>query len=163
MAKSIDLTLVRYMYLEDRTLGYLYMDGRYFCDTLEPARRKYEEGEKKVTGKSAIPAGTYEIERKYSVSFRREKYYLKKVPMFEGIMFHEGNDPKDTKGCILLGDRILSGKGTLSTCVYNSKHAVHAFEEALRDCSAHVTIVDLLSCIDKIETLQTTNIMHKTI
>lgn len=161
MAKSIDLTLVRYMYFEDRTLGYLYMDGRYFCDTLEPARRKYEEGEKKVYGKSAIPAGTYEIELKYSVSFRREKYYLKKVPMFDGIMFHEGNDPKDTKGCILLGDRIVLGNGTYSNCVYNSKHAVHAFEEALRDCSAHVTIVDFLSRIDQYETLKIDNVINK--
>ena len=142
MAKSIDLTLVRYLFLEDRTLGYLYMDGRYFCDTLEPAVRKYDEGEKKVYGKSAIPAGTYEIERKYSASFRREKYYLKKVPMFEGIMFHEGNDPGDTKGCILLGDRLTPFNGP-TTCLYNSRHAVHAFEEALRDCTSHVTIVNM--------------------
>jgi hypothetical protein len=136
MEKSIDLTLVRYLFLEDRTLGFLYMDGRFFCDTLEPAIRKYEEGEKKVYGKSAIPAGTYELERKYSVSFRRERYYLKKVPKFEGIMFHEGNMPQDTKGCILLGDRVR--------CVlYNSRDTVRAFEEALRDCSSHVTIVNL--------------------
>jgi hypothetical protein len=47
MAKSIDLTLVRYQFMDDRTLGRLFMDGRYFCDTLEPAIRKYEEGEKK--------------------------------------------------------------------------------------------------------------------
>lgn len=144
MAKSIDLTLVRYQFMDDRTLGRLYMDGRYFCDTLEPAIRKYEEGEKKVYGKSAIPAGTYEIERKYSASFRREKYYLKKVPMFEGIMFHEGNDPSDTKGCILLGDRISNFKG-YSTSLYNSRHAVHAFEEALRDCTSHVTIVNMIN------------------
>lgn len=142
MAKSIDLTLVRYLFLEDRTLGFLYMDGRYFCDTLEPAIRKYEEGEKKVYGKSAIPAGTYEVESKYSVTFRKEKYYLKKVPMFEGIMFHEGNEPGDTKGCILLGDRISSIKGR-SACIYNSRHTVHAFEEALRDCTSHVTIVNM--------------------
>ena len=142
MVKSIDLTLVRYMFLEDRTLGFLYMDGRYFCDTLEPAIRKYEEGEKKVYGKSAIPAGTYEIERKYSPSFRREKFYLKKVPMFEGIMFHEGNGPSDTKGCILLGDR-LNIIGEPSKNLYDSKHCVHAFEEALRDCTSHVTIVNV--------------------
>lgn len=142
MAKSIDLTLVRYLFLEDRTLGFLYMDGRYFCDTLEPAIRKYEEGEKKVYGKSAIPAGTYEVESKYSVSFRREKYYLKKVPMFEGIMFHEGNTPSDTKGCIILGDRFPK-YDKHATSLINSKHCVHAFEEALRDCTSHVTIVNM--------------------
>ena len=49
------------------TIGKLYIDGKYFCDTLEDTVRdtnksgKFDNGEKKVKGKTAIPYGTYEI------------------------------------------------------------------------------------------------------
>ena len=49
------------------TIGKLYIDGEYFCDTLEDTVRdlnkngKFDNGEKKVYGETAIPYRKYEI------------------------------------------------------------------------------------------------------
>lgn len=42
----------------DYTIGKLYMDGHYLCDTLEDTVRPAGI---KIAGKTAIPAGTYVI------------------------------------------------------------------------------------------------------
>ena len=41
------------------TIGRLFVDGKYFCDTLEDRCRDLDK-EKKVMNETAIPEGTYE-------------------------------------------------------------------------------------------------------
>lgn len=80
----------------------LRVNGRYFCDTLEPHRIDWDK-ETKVFGKTAIPEGTYEIVMSWSSHFHRFMPFLREVPQFSGIMIHQGNKASHTQGCILVG------------------------------------------------------------
>jgi len=135
------------------TIGKLYIDGVYFCNTLEDKDRGLKQTQplsfiksKKVYGETAIPTGTYKITMdvispKYSaVSW----YYnlckgrmprLLNVPGFEGILIHPGNSALDTYGCILVGKntqvgRITDSKNTFSK-LYKSMKIAHDKGEAI--------------------------------
>lgn len=97
------------------TIGSFYIDGEYFCDTLEDVVRDLRSAEDKVYGKTAIPAGTYKISVEYSPRFKRKLPFLHDVPYFTGILIHRGNTAKDTHGCILLGENKVKGKVINST------------------------------------------------
>ena len=104
------LTLKRIALRSTYTIGRLYIDGNYFCDTLEDTVRdlnkngKFDNGEKKVYAKTAIPYGTYEIKWTYSPRFKKYTPQLMNVPSFEGIRIHVGNTSSDTEGCLILGE-----------------------------------------------------------
>ena len=69
----INLILNRIYKGDSYTIGKLYIDNEYFCDTLEdtvrqlPEKCKYEKAkqqckcEEKVHGETAIPAGCYKV------------------------------------------------------------------------------------------------------
>lgn len=98
------------------TIGALYIDGKYFCDTLEDRvvdvnkNGVFDGEEKKVSGKSAIPYGEYEVVVNRSPKFKRELPRLLNVPHFEGILIHRGNSATDTSGCILVGENSIKGR-----------------------------------------------------
>lgn len=96
------------------TVGRLYMDGVFLCDTLEDRVRDLSR-EKKIAGKTAIPAGCYEVIVNISPKFKRKLPRLLNVPGFEGILIHRGNTPEDTAGCILVGENKAVGKVLNST------------------------------------------------
>ena len=97
------LLLVRKKFLEDRTLGELYVEGiGWYCDTLEPHSIDWKT-EKKVKGKTAIPKGTYKVKIAWSNKHGRMVPWLQNVPHFDGIQIHTGNVPKHSAGCILVG------------------------------------------------------------
>lgn len=98
----------------DYTVGRLYVDGVFLCDTLEDRVRDLSR-EKKVPGKTAIPAGKYEVIVNISPKFKRKLPRLLNVPGFEGILIHRGNTPEDTAGCILVGENKAKGKVLNST------------------------------------------------
>lgn len=100
--KIMNITLKRIAKQANYTIGQLYVDGEYLCDTLEPKYRDPKK-EKKVPGRTAIPAGTYRILITKSYRFRRWLPLLMDVPQFQGIRIHAGNYPQDTQGCILVG------------------------------------------------------------
>ncbi len=56
MIKVNELMLIRYVYSDNSTIGKLYINGEYFCDTLEDKTRDI-----KVYGETAIPEGTYKV------------------------------------------------------------------------------------------------------
>lgn len=81
------------------TIGKLYIDGDYFCDTLEDTVRAGA----KIAGKTAIPAGTYKVRKTMSPRFKTVLPEILNVPNFTGVRIHSGNTAKDTDGCLLLG------------------------------------------------------------
>jgi hypothetical protein len=110
----IKLKLERFFFGEKYTIGRLFVNGTYFCDTLEDRVRDLTN-EKKVYGETAIPAGTYEVRVTWSPAFKRNLPLLLGVPHFEGLRIHRGNYAKDTLGCILVGENKVKGMVINST------------------------------------------------
>lgn len=96
------LKLNRVQFTEKSTIGELWVDDDEdrFCFTLED---KVRAPGVKVAGKTAIPAGQYEIIINWSQRFKRPMPLLLDVPNFEGVRIHAGNSEVDTEGCILVG------------------------------------------------------------
>lgn len=122
------------------TIGRLYVDGEYFCDTLEDADRGLtsdmsdaEVQAKKVKGKTAIPTGTYNVTISIvSPRFRKSPQYsfcggrlprLGGVPGYTGILIHCGNTANDTDGCILVGENKQVGKVLNSLATFKRLYA----------------------------------------
>ena len=81
------------------TIGKLYIDGHYLCDTLEDTVRNGV----KIAGKTAIPAGKYKVKKTMSPRFKKILPEILNVPGFSGVRIHSGNTAADTDGCLLLG------------------------------------------------------------
>ena len=96
------------------TIGKLFVNDEYICDTLEDVVRSENA---KVYGETAIPYGVYGIVLTMSPRFKKILPLLLNVPHFEGVRIHTGNTEKDTEGCILVGYNKVKGK------VINSKIA----------------------------------------
>lgn len=94
------LTLYRKTLTSKSTIGELYVNGAFFCFTLEDTVRP--EGVK-VYAETAIPAGAYSIALTYSNRFKVIMPLVVNVPMFEGVRIHPGNSAINTAGCILVG------------------------------------------------------------
>lgn len=109
------------------TIGKMYIDGNYFCDTLEDVDRGINQKDSldtikkiKVAGATAIPTGAYKVIVNMSPKFQRNLPRLIDVPGFEGILIHRGNTDKDTAGCILVGENKVVGK-VINSTVYEKK------------------------------------------
>lgn len=117
------LTLKRKALRDNYTIGDLYINGVFFCNTLEDKVRDLSQ-EAKVYAETAIPYGTYKIIMNQSPKFSpryggRNVPRLLDVPHFEGILIHTGNTAKDTSGCILVGENTVVGKVLNSTVTFN--------------------------------------------
>ena len=115
------------MCIRDR--GRLFVDGKFFCNTLEDTVRDLSN-EKKVYGKTAIPYGEYKVVYNWSPKFGRNLPRLLNVPAFEGILIHPGNTADDSAGCILVGRNTEVGRLTESR--YTSDKLNVLIEDAQR-------------------------------
>jgi hypothetical protein len=104
------------------TIGSLFINGEYLCDTIEDKVRDHNQdgdlddpGEKKVFGETAIPYGRYKVDLTMSPKFKRLLPIILNVPHFEGIRIHRGNTAKDSHGCPLVGENKAKGKVLNST------------------------------------------------
>ncbi|MDR1455868.1 MAG: DUF5675 family protein [Tannerella sp.] len=121
-SSDMELKLHRRFSGKDYTVGALYVNGAYFCDTLEDADRGLmqtmpaeEIRRKKVTHETAIPTGVYRVTVTRSPAKRRMLPRLLDVPGFSGILIHRGNTKNDSSGCILVGENRMKGKVINST------------------------------------------------
>lgn len=115
--KIMELKLERKYFKENYTIGKLFINDEYFCDTIEDKVRG--ENEPKVWGKTAIPTGRYQIIMNKSPKFGRKLPRLLNVKGFEGVLIHRGNTEEDTAGCIIVGENKVKGKVINSTIYEN--------------------------------------------
>lgn len=92
---------------KDYTIGDMYLDGVWFCNTLEDTVRPTGQ---KIYGKTAIPAGKYKVIMTMSNRFKKLLPLICDVPGFAGVRIHSGNTKADTEGCILVGENKVKGK-----------------------------------------------------
>lgn len=123
---DLELEVIREYLKDTYTVGILYdtnglyYPARYICNTLEDKVRDLndynhdgdfnDEGEGKIYGQTAIPAGKYEIK---IVWWEKHKDYfpmLQDVPGFTGILIHGGATANDSLGCILVGENKAIGR-----------------------------------------------------
>lgn len=106
----IQIKVVRDTFTENCTLGKMYINGEYFCETLEDVDRglhqslPLEDNKRlKIKGETCIPYGKYKGIVNVSPAKKRALPRLLNVPAFDGILVHKGNTNKDSLGCILVG------------------------------------------------------------
>ena len=120
---------------EDYTIGHIYIDGEYICDSIEDKDRGLNDqmseaqiSKVKVASKTAIPTGTYKLTLDVvSPRFIKKPYYYSfckgKLPRLLGvkgyneILIHKGNTQADSSGCIIVGYNKIKGQ------VVNSQQA----------------------------------------
>lgn len=118
------------------TIGKLYVNGVYECDTLEDTDRGLHETQslleiqsKKVYGETAIPTGVYKLnmntvspkfkDRSWAIPYKGILPRLENVKGFEGVLIHVGNKPQETLGCVLVGENKVKGQVINSTASFN--------------------------------------------
>lgn len=130
---DLEFRLKRIALRDSYTIGHLYVyengDWKFLCDTLEDKVRdlnkngRFDNGEYKVYGETAIPYGRYEIDMNtVSPKFSKYDFYkkvcngylprLKNVNHFDGILLHcaEGyNGARLLQGCIGIGENKIVG------------------------------------------------------
>ena len=139
------------------TIGRLYIDGLFYCNTLEDADRGLKQTDdlsfiksRKVAGETAVPRGTYAVAMNVtSPKYAGVAWYwnfcqgkmprLLAVPGFDGILIHPGgsNGPLDTRGCILVGRNTKVGKLTDSKACFQQ---VYKLMKSAYDKGEEITI-----------------------
>ena len=110
------------------TIGNLYVNGEWFCNTCEDKDRGLssdmpleEIKAKKVYSETAIPTGKYIVRMDivspkyngyewYRKNFGGRMPRLEAVKGFSGILIHPGNTALDSSGCVLVGVNREKGK-----------------------------------------------------
>lgn len=147
------ITLTRIAKKPTYTIGKLYVDGKYFCDTIEDKDRGltqdtplYKIKSTKIMHKTAIPSGTYKVTLNViSPKYSKKEFYIKyanagrvprliDVPGFEGVLIHCGNTADDSSGCILVGKNKVVGK------VIESKETFIQLYQLLKLAKDEITI-----------------------
>lgn len=114
------LTLQRYLFAEDYTMGLLFIDGVYFCDTIEDKYRGQDLKKTKVMNETCIPYGVYDVKITYSPKYKKNMPQISDVPYFTGVRIHSGNTAKDSFGCVIVGVKCENGKVAESRKTYNA-------------------------------------------
>ncbi|WP_338813650.1 DUF5675 family protein [Bernardetia sp. Wsw4-3y2] len=126
------IRLFRFQQTKNTTLSTLSVGGRTWF-VLEDALRK-----NKIKGKTAIPAGRYEIKlreegrihlnylKKFGKNWHKGTLHIQDIPNYLWVLIHIGNDKEDTEGCPLTGKTWGRDKnGDFE--VYNSTDAYKEF------------------------------------
>lgn len=109
---ALQLTLIRLRNSSklDSIQGELYVNGLFFCHTIERLS-------------TSIPRGRYPLVVSYSPRFKCLLPLVSSVNGRSGIRIHSGNTSKDSQGCILVGKldsdfTIINSRVTLQLLLY---------------------------------------------
>lgn len=108
--------------------GQLFVDGKFFCQTLEDKDRELEDGGEKVYGDTCIPRGRYPVKLTFSNRWGKFMPEILEVPGFTGVRFHGGNTEHDTRGCPLLG--AVRTKTGIANCAGVNQRLIDLLESA---------------------------------
>lgn len=139
------LTLKRIFKGPKYTIGHLFINGVYECDTLEPPYMGTKQTDSiefiKSTkkGNTAIPSGVYNInmdiispkfkDRSWAKPFGGKLPTIEDVPAFDRVLIHVGNiasqfGKSDTQACILVGENKIKGQVVNSTATFQELYSV---------------------------------------
>ncbi len=123
------LLLKRIALRDTYTIGRLYVNGVYVCDTVEDKVRDVNKNGKfdapkevKIPSLTAIPYGTFKVGWAKSPKFSNyakypytKKYngvmpWVRDVPSFQGILIHCGTSEKSSAGCLIVGYNKVVGR-----------------------------------------------------
>lgn len=140
-----ELLLVRDKYSEQTTLGKLYIEGKYFGETLEDTVRATGV---KVIHHTAIPSGRYQLLVTHSSRFKRDMVLISNQKdlalmnngiRFTGIRMHGGNTHVNTSGCPLVAKNRINDttiQGTLE------KPLTAKVKELLKQGEVFITVIN---------------------
>lgn len=130
------LMLKRKFFGSAYTIGDFFIDGVFFCNTIEDVVRRLPATcpntpkgrnctcKEKVYAETAIPAGTYKVTMEFSPRFKRCLPLLHDVPHFIGILIHSGNTQRDSAGCLIVGFNTVKGMVTNSRATSDKLNAI---------------------------------------
>ena len=122
-----NLLIIRDTFTDKSTIGKLYLNGDFYGHTLE---LPWQDNERRV---SCIPKGVYDVVKRNgedSAKYKYEHLLVEDVPNRDFILFHIGNYPKDTLGCILIGNtRALNSVGSSKKAFYNLMYDLGSYNK----------------------------------
>jgi len=110
----------RYLFCDEFTLSRVFVDGKPFAGCpyiLEDAVREIAGQpveQWKVRCETAIPVGTYQVEKTWSGRWSKMMWEILDIPGFSGVRPHAGNTSHDTEGCPITGKERDEKNGEVS-------------------------------------------------
>lgn len=133
---KLEIKIIRDTFTDTTTIGKMYLNGEFFCYTLEDTARDYGI---KIKGKTCIPRGLYKVILTMSNRFKRimpmiytedNKYELKsKGISFKGIRIHGGNTHLNTDGCVLVAYNKISDEKIYGTAEHDLTEILKKYDE----------------------------------
>lgn len=139
----LHLLLTRSFRKPTYTIGRIYANGQFICNSMEDVDRHIFQGQPlsdllkiKIKGETAIPTGTYRLRVTESPKFKRELIEVVDVPGFTGIRIHALNTAEQSEGCIGPGLNTEKGRVTESR-----KYEKILTDMVKKETEAYITII----------------------
>jgi hypothetical protein len=143
----MELILKRTVKKETFTLGVLSLNDVFQCYVLEDTDRDLTNSmalsdivSVKIPGRTAIPAGRYEIVMSFSNRFQKYLPLMLDVPGFAGVRIHAGNTTAHTEGCLLPGNKKDEVNGRVFESRVATQHLIRLISSAVKKEKVFINI-----------------------
>jgi hypothetical protein len=126
--KKLEIQVFRYLYTKNSTIGKMYLNGEFFCYTLEDTVRGKGI---KIKAHTAIDEEDYKVIVNMSNRFKRLMPLLIDVLNFEGVRIHGGNTHENTEGCILTAYNLVNDCTIQGTAEHDLTDILKGYDEIL--------------------------------